>query len=340
MKILITGSLGLVGSTASKYFLDQGHEIYGIDNNMRATFFGKDGSTTKQLKKLSGVSGYKHYKTDIRNFKKLENIFKLHKFDAIIHTAAQPSHDKAKEIPMLDFEVNAKGTLNILELTRIYSPKATFIFTSTNKVYGDNPNKVQLKETKKRFLFYDKSFEGFNESTPIDNTTHSLFGTSKTSADLYVQEYGKYFGLKTTCLRLGCITGKFHAGVKLHGFISYLVKSLKEENSYEIIGYKGKQVRDQIHAYDLATAFEEIMKDPGVGEVFNLGGGTKNTISVLEAIHIISKKLNIKPKITYNTQNRIGDHICYVSDIRKFQKKYPNWKISYSIDDIIDEQLT
>ncbi|GIK84391.1 MAG: NAD-dependent epimerase [Patescibacteria group bacterium] len=339
MNLLITGSLGLVGSTATEYFLNKNHSITGIDNDMRAVFFGNDGSTTTQLKRFLKNSNYTHTDLDIRDYKNLENIFKGNSFDAIIHTAAQPSHDKAREIPLLDFEVNALGTLNLLELTKQYAQKAVFIFTSTNKVYGDNPNKIGLRENKKRYVFKDKLFVGFNELTPVDHTTHSLFGASKLSADICVQEYGKYFGLKTTCLRLGCITGQAHSGVKLHGFLSYLIKSLKEKKSYEIIGYNGKQVRDQIHAYDLAAAFEQIIKKPGVGEVFNLGGGSQNTISVLEAIELVSKKINIEPKLKYTKANRIGDHICYISDIRKFQKRYPKWKLTQSIEDIVNEQL-
>ncbi len=340
MKILITGSLGLVGSTAAHHFLKTNNTILGIDNNMRATFFGNDGSTDNQLENLKKNKNYLHFNIDIRNEEYLENIFKKYKPEVIIHTAAQPSHDKAKDIPHLDFEINALATLSLLELTKKNTPNSVFIFTSTNKVYGDNPNKVMLRENKYRYVFKDKSFTGFDELTGIDQTTHSLFGASKLSADIYVQEYGRYFGLKTTCLRLGCITGKAHSSVKLHGFLSYLIKSLKERKTYEIIGYKGKQVRDQIHAYDLATAFEQIIKKPGIGEVFNLGGGPQNSISVLEAIDIVSKKIGIKPKIKYTKKNRTGDHICYISNTRKFQKKYPNWKITYTIDNIIDEQLT
>jgi CDP-paratose 2-epimerase len=339
MKILITGSQGLVGYTTSQYFLEKKHHVVGIDNNMRAVFFGQAASTSSNLNKLVSNKNYTHCPFDIRDYKNIESIFKKYKFDAIIHTAAQPSHDKAKKIPMLDFEVNAMGTLNLLELTRKYCPQAIFIFTSTNKVYGDNPNKIKLKENKTRYVFADKSFVGFDEKTSIDNCTHSLFGASKLSADIYVQEYGKYFGLKTTCLRLGCITGTTHSSVKLHGFLSYLIKSLKKRRSYQIIGYKGKQVRDQIHAHDLAAAFEEVIKKPVTGEVFNLGGGPKNTISVTESIDLISKKLNIEPKISYLDQNRIGDHICYISDISKFQKKYPKWKLTYTVESIIDEQL-
>lgn len=340
MNILITGSQGLVGSTSALHFLKKGKKVIGIDNDMRSFFFGKKGSTNSKLKILSSNKNYAHYSTDIRNKKDLEKIFKTQKFDAIIHTAAQPSHDKAKEIPEIDFEVNAVGTLNLLELTRRFCPKSVFIFTSTNKVYGANPNKQKLRENKKRYEFKDKNFVGFDESTSLDQTTHTLFGASKLAADIYVQEYGKYFGLNTTCLRLGCITGAAHSGVKLHGFLSYLIDSLKNRKAYHIIGYKGKQVRDQIHANDLATAFEEIIKKPNTGEVFNLGGGPENTISVLEAIELVSKKLKINPKITYSKTNRVGDHICYISDISKFKKFYPNWKLSYSIGDIIDEQIS
>jgi len=339
MKILITGSLGLVGSTATNYFLEKGHTIVGIDNDMRATYFGKSASTKNQLNKFSDNNNYIHFSTDIRDSESLKKILIKFQPNAIIHTAAQPSHDKAKDIPLIDFEVNAAATLRLLELTRKHSSHSVFIFTSTNKVYGDNPNIVKLKENENRYVFADKGFLGFDENTSIDNTTHSLFGSSKLSADIYVQEYGKYFGLKTTTLRLGCITGKAHSGVKLHGFLSFLIKTLSENKQYEIIGYKGKQVRDQIHAIDLAKAFEEIIKNPGIGEIYNLGGGSKNTISVNEAIKLVSKKLNIKSKITYKIENRIGDHICYISDIRKFQKQYPNWKLTYSIEDMIDEQI-
>jgi len=339
MKILITGSLGLVGSTATNYFLEKGHTIVGIDNDMRATYFGKSASTKNQLNKFSDNNNYIHFSTDIRDSESLKKILIKFQPNAIIHTAAQPSHDKAKDIPLIDFEVNAAATLRLLELTRKHSSHSVFIFTSTNKVYGDNPNIVKLKENENRYVFADKGFLGFDENTSIDNTTHSLFGSSKLSADIYVQEYGKYFGLKTTTIRLGCITGKAHSGVKLHGFLSFLIKTLSENKQYEIIGYKGKQVRDQIHAIDLAKAFEEIIKNPGIGEIYNLGGGSKNTISVNEAIKLVSKKLNIKSKITYKIENRIGDHICYISDIRKFQKQYPNWKLTYSIEDMIDEQI-
>lgn len=339
MKILITGSLGLVGSTATNYFLKKGHHIFGIDNNMRSVFFGKDGATEFIGGGFKKNDSFKHFNEDIRNYKKIESIFQHEVFDVIIHTAAQPSHEKAREIPLIDFEVNAMGTLNLLELARIYCPNTVFIFTSTNKVYGDNPNKIELVEKKTRYEFANQSFIGFDETTSIEHTTHSLFGASKLSADIYVQEYGKYFGLKTTILRLGCITGKAHKGVKLHGFLSFLIKSLKENQSYEIIGYKGKQVRDQIHANDLVTAFDEVIKRPEKGEVFNLGGGLNNNISVLEAINTVSKKLGIEPKITYDKKNRVGDHICYISDIRKFQRKYPSWKLNYTIEEIINEQI-
>lgn len=339
MKILVTGSQGLVGSTTATTFLKMGHTVYGIDNDMRAVFFGKSATTISQLHGLQEFSNYTHYSVDIRDFVSLEALFKLTKFDAIVHTAAQPSHDKAREIPILDFEVNALGTLHLLELTKRYSPKAVFIYTSTNKVYGDSPNRVPLKELTYRYDFKDTSFKGFDEHTPLDQVTHSFFGVSKLSADMYVQEYGRCFGMLTTTLRLGCITGKAHAGVKLHGFLSFLVKSLKTTHSYEIIGYKGKQVRDQIHAEDLVSAFIQIIKKPGSAQVFNLGGGESNSISVLEAVKRTEDHLGIKSKLTMIKQPRLGDHICYVTNNSKFEKKYPKWEMKHTIDEMILEHV-
>lgn len=339
MNALVTGSQGLIGSTAALSFLKRGYHVVGVDNDMRATFFGKQGTTQRQLLHLQQFENYTHYNTDIRDYNSLEKVFKRHRFDAIIHTAAQPSHDKAREIPILDFEVNALGTLNLLELTRKYSPQAVFIYTSTNKVYGDSPNRVKLKELKYRYDFADESFMGFNEETPLDQVTHSFFGVSKLSADMYVQEYGKCYGMFTTTLRLGCVTGVAHAGVKLHGFLSYLVKSLQQSQSYEIIGYKGKQVRDQIHAEDLVAAFFQILTNPGVAEVFNVGGGRDNSTSVLEAIDKTSHHLGITPKVTFINEPRLGDHICYITNNGKFEKKYPEWKQRYTINQMILEQL-
>lgn len=339
MTILITGSLGLVGSTASHFFLEKGHSVIGIDNNMRQTFFGDDGATQQQLTALEKNKKYKHHSIDIRNASQLENIFNSTSIDAIIHTAAQPSHDRAKDMPLLDFEVNAQATLQLLDLTRQYQPESVFIFTSTNKVYGDTPNTLDFEEQATRYWFKDSIFKGFNEATSIDQSTHSLFGCSKASADLYVQEYGRYFGLKTTTLRLGCITGTAHASVKLHGFLSYLVKSLVTTQSYQIIGYKGKQVRDQIHAHDLAQAFELIIDTPQKGVVYNLGGGEQNAASILECIELIKKKTNLKFDISFENTPRVGDHICYVTDFSAFQSQYPSWKITKNLDTIIDELI-
>jgi len=339
MIILITGSTGLIGSTATQYFLSIGHQVVGVDNNLRKKLFGLGGDTTWIKNQLIRNHNYVHYNTNINNIKRIQSIFKHYKFDAIIHCAAQPSHDKAKTIPLLDFQINTFGTLNFLELTKQFAPKAVFIFTSTNKVYGDNPNQIPIKETKTKFEFKDKNYQGIDETMSIDQNTHSLFGVSKTAADLYVQEYGRYFGLKTTCLRLGCVSGQTQSGVKLHGFLSYLIKSLKDKNSYEIIGYKGKQVRDQIHARDLAKAFEHIIKKPNRSEVFNLGGGKDNSLSVLEAIDLATQKLKIKPHITYKKTPRVGDHICYITNNNKFKTRYPEWKIEYSLENIIDELI-
>lgn len=337
MKICITGSAGLIGSTAAKYFLEKKHTVVGIDNNMRSKFFGREGATFSTKKSLEKFPKYHHLNIDIRNAKKINELFKKEKFAVVIHCAGQPSHDKAAEIPLIDFAINAQGTLILLEATRLYSPKAVFIFTSTNKVYGDNPNHVPLKELAKRYMYRDKKFKGINESLSIDQNLHSFLGASKAAADIYVQEYGRYFGLKTTCLRLGCVTGVAHHSVKLHGFLSYLIKSLVHQQQYQIIGFKGKQVRDQIDAYDLATAMAEIIKKPQTGAVFNMGGGMKNNASILELIEIVSKKLAIKPKITYLAKNRKGDHICYITDLTRFKKAYPQWKITKSLPQIIDE---
>ena len=340
MKICVTGSLGLVGLSVCQYFLKHGNEVWGIDNNMRQFFFGEEGRTDVN-QGIFNESNYHHEKIDIRYNEEIDRLFKKNKFDVVIHTAAQPSHDKAREIPILDFEVNAAGTLNLLEATRKYCPNAKFIYTSTNKVYGDNPNLVKLVEKKNRYDFADKKFNGFNEKTSTDRCLHSLFGVSKLAADNYVSEYGKTFSIKTIVFRLGCVSGGRHSGVKLHGFLSYLVKSLMNTNSYEIIGYKGKQVRDQIDADDLVLAMVQVIKKPPkCGEVFNLGGGRENNISILEAIHLVSTKLKIKPKITYKSDARLGDHICYISDTRKFKNQYPSWKITKGIEAIVDEIIS
>jgi CDP-paratose 2-epimerase len=345
MKIaLITGSCGLVGSESSIFFSKKGFKIIGIDNNSRRTFFGKDGDINWVRNKLRrNLKNYKHLNTDIRNFKNLKKIFLKYKqnIKVIIHAAAQPSHDWAKNKPFIDFEINANGTLNLLELTRIYCPNAPFIFMSTNKVYGDNPNYLPLKERKTRWEINssNKYSSGIDETMSIDNCTHSFFGASKSYADLIVQEYGKNIGLKTTCFRAGCITGPNHSGAKLHGFLSYLVKASLHKKSYTLIGYKGKQVRDNIHSEDLIKCFWEFYKKPTSGEVYNIGGGKFSNCSIIEALDVFEKITNIRVKRKIIKQNRVGDHIWYISDMKKFKKTYPKWKQKYSTTKIIKELI-
>ena len=343
MKIaLITGSCGLVGSESAAFFSKKGFKIIGIDNNYRKVFFGKDGDISWLRNKLKKeLKNYEHFNTDIRNFKNLKKIFKKFKknISLIIHAAAQPSHDWAKNKAFIDFDINAKGTLNLLELTKLYCPNAPFIFMSTNKVYGDNPNLLPLMEKKTRWEIKKnhKFKSGIDESMSIDNCTHSFFGASKSYADLIVQEYGKNIGLKTACFRAGCITGPNHSGAKLHGFLSYLVKASLQSKKYFLIGYKGKQVRDNIHSNDLVSCFWEYYKKPGHGEVYNIGGGRYSNCSVIEALNIVEDIAGIKIKKKILKQNRIGDHIWYVSNTRKFKKKYPNWKQKFSTRRIINE---
>lgn len=341
---LITGSCGLVGSESVDFFIKKKFHVLGVDNNLREFFFGKNGSTIWLKKKIKETykKNYKHFNIDIRDYSKLEEIFKKYKtkIKVIIHSAAQPSHDWAATNPIIDFNVNANATLNLLMLTNKYLTKQTpFIYMSTNKVYGDTPNYLKIKELKTRFELNSKNkfFKGINESMSIDNNIHSLFGASKLAADILVQEYGKNFGLKTVCFRAGCITGSNHSGAKLHGFLSYLVKSCIKNNSYTILGYKGKQVRDNIHSKDLVNCFWEFYKKPTSGKVYNIGGGRKCSCSILEAIKIIEEILKIKIKITYNKKNRTGDHKWWITDNRKFIKDYPKFKINYNIKKIIEE---
>src|SRR5258706_10538683 len=340
-KVLITGSSGLIGSESAKFFGELGFEIHGIDNDMRKYFFGEEASTKWSTRKLKKTlkDKYHHYSVDIRDIKKLEKIFKKNQFDLIIHTAAQPSHDWAAKEPHTDFGVNAFGTLNLLELFRQYSPKAAFIFTSTNKVYGDTPNHLPLIEKQTRFELPKKHkyYQGIDESMSIDNSTHSIFGASKVAADIMVQEYGKYFGLRTVAFRGGCLTGPAHSGAKLHGFLAYLVKCIAVGIPYSILGYKGKQVRDNIHAHDLVNAFYHFYKKPRIGEAYNMGGSRYSNTSIVEAITKTEKILGKKAKVKYKDANRIGDHIWYISDVSKFKKHYPNWKYTYDNDAIIEE---
>ncbi len=340
--ILITGSCGLVGSEAVKFYCKKGFDVIGIDNNTRKLLFGKDGDTNWVKKKLKlKHKNYTHFNTDVRDKTKLEKIFKNYRknISLIIHCAAQPSHDWAYKNPRLDFEINALSTLNLLELLKKYSFSSKFIYMSTNKVYGDNPNKLSFTEKKMRFELNNnnKLYKGIDETFSLDRSTHSLFGVSKTYSDLLVQEFGKNFGIKTVSFRAGCITGPSHSSAKLHGFLSFLVKNIIQKNSYQIIGYKGKQVRDNIHAYDLINCFWEYYKKPRIGEVYNIGGGRFSNCSIIEAIYLIKKKLKKKIKIQYFKIPRKGDHQWYISNCEKFKKHYPNWKQRYNTENIISE---
>jgi CDP-paratose 2-epimerase len=340
---LVTGSSGLIGSESVGHLCSNGYEVIGIDNNLREFFFGKEASThwnTARLSKLYS-NNFKALNIDIRDYDKLKTIFKDISFDLIIHAAAQPSHDWAAKDPQTDFSVNANGTLNLLELTKNYRPNATFIFTSTNKVYGDNPNKLPLTELATRYEIpqENKYWHGIDEDMSIDHTTHSLFGVSKTSADLLTQEYSHYFGLKTAVFRGGCLTGPMHSPAELHGFLAYLVKCIVNEIPYTIFGYKGKQVRDNIHSKDLIQMFIEFHNNPKNSAVYNAGGGRNNSISILEAIEKISIVAKKTPIIKVNEENRIGDHQWYITNNSKFKKDYPNWNISHSIENLIEEMV-
>ncbi len=341
--VLITGSDGLIGSECVRYFCEKGFTVIGIDNNSRQEFFGIDASVlwNRDLLKNKYKKAYIHYDYDIVKQDNIEKIFNEYKktIDLIIHCAAQPSHDWASTNPRRDYMVNSFGTLNLLEATRKYSPDATFIFTSTNKVYGDNPNKLDILEKETRYAVNKNSSfsNGIDESMSIDSTLHSLFGASKLSADILVQEYGKYFGMKTVAFRGGCLTGPAHSGTSLHGFLSYLVKSIATQSTYTIFGYKGKQVRDNIHSYDLVNAFYEFYKSPKSGVVYNIGGGISSNCSILEAIKIGEEVSGKKLNYEYSESARVGDHIWYVSDLTKFQTDYPNWCLTYNIEELISE---
>jgi CDP-paratose 2-epimerase len=342
-KILVTGSAGLIGSETVKRFSRAGYHIIGVDNDMRARFFGPAASTKKNLKKLqTTVKNYSHHRVDIRDTNKVLSLFKKHGKDIqlIVHTAAQPSHDWAAREPHTDFSVNAVGTLNLLEAARQTCPEAPFIFTSTNKVYGDTPNRLPLVEKAKRWeLATRHSYfkHGIDESMSIDQTKHSLFGASKVAADVLVQEYGRYFGMPTACFRGGCLTGPAHAGTELHGFLSYLMICTTTGKPYRVFGYKGKQVRDNIHSHDLVEAFWHFFKKPRVAEVYNLGGSRHSNCSMLEAIDWCEKISEKKLTWAYQEDNRIGDHIWWVSDVRKFQSHYPQWKYRYDLPAILRE---
>src|SRR5438128_5939159 len=339
MKVLVTGSSGLIGSEAVEHFDRQGHEVVGVDNNMRRVFFGPAGDTLWNLERLKGVTKrFTHADVDIRDRAAIEELFRMHRFDLIIHCAAEPPHDKASEIPLLHFEVNAIGTVNLLEATRQHSPEAVFVFLSTNKVYGDAPNEIPLKELEKRYDYARaEDFAGVAETCRIDQTLHSLFGASKAAADLVAQEYGRYFGMKVGIFRGGCLTGPSHSGVELHGFLSYLAKVTLSGGKYSVFGYKGKQVRDNIHSYDVVRAIEEFAANPRPGEVYNLGGGRANSVSMLEAIERIEQMTGRRLDWRYVDEARKGDHICYISNTRKFLSHYQNWKITRGLEVIFEE---
>jgi len=341
-KILVTGSSGLIGSEAVEYFDRQGHEVVGVDNNMRREFFGPAGDTLWNLERLKRATtkSFTHAAMDIRDRMAIDELFNARRFDLIVHCAAQPSHDKARDIPLLDFEVNALGTVNLLEAARQHCPEAVFVFMSTNKVYGDAPNEIALKELETRWDYArPEDYEGVTESCRIDRTMHSLFGASKAAADLVAQEYGRYFGMKVGVFRGGCLTGPSHSGVELHGFLSYLVKVTLSGGTYTVFGYKGKQVRDNIHSHDVVRAIEEFAANPRPGEVYNLGGGRDNSISMLEAIKRIEQMTGRKLDWRYVEEARKGDHICYISNLGKFRTHYPNWRVTRSLDSILEEMI-
>lgn len=346
MKIaLITGSGGLIGSEAVSFFADKFDLVLGIDNNLRQYFFGKEASTDWNRERLSSrFSNYIDHAIDIRNYGDLEVLYRKYGKDIalIVHTAAQPSHDWAAKEPLTDFSVNATGTVNLLELTRLYCPNAVFIFTSTNKVYGDNPNNLPLVELETRWEIdqnhpYYKN--GIDEAMSIDQSKHSVFGASKVAADIMVQEYGKYFNMNTGVFRGGCLTGPNHSGAQLHGFLAYLMKCAITGNHYTIFGYKGKQVRDNIHSYDLVNMFWNFYQQPRIGEVYNAGGGRFSNCSMLEAISMCEEITGNKLSFSYSETNRIGDHIWYISDVSRFQSHYPSWQFTYGIKETLTEMF-
>jgi CDP-paratose 2-epimerase len=338
-KLLVTGSSGLIGSEVCLHFAQNGWQIHGIDNNQRATFFGAKGDTRWNQQRLaSKISDFHHHELDIRDRQEILQILISLRPDAIVHTAAQPSHDLAASIPFADFDTNAVGTLNLLEAARQAVPESPFVALSTNKVYGDAPNDLPLVELEMRWEYADPAdYAGIPETFRIDQSKHSIFGASKVAADVMVQEYGRYFGMPTCALRGGCLTGPSHSGVELHGFLSYLIKCNVTETKYNVFGYKGKQVRDNIHSYDVARFIAGFIESPRAGEVYNIGGGRQNSCSILEAFRHIEKLSHKQMIYEYFEQNRSGDHICYISDLRKMRAHYPSWNITKSLDEIFRE---
>jgi CDP-paratose 2-epimerase len=338
-RLLVTGSSGLIGSEMCTYFAAEGYEVHGVDNNQRAVFFGPAGDTRWNQACLErDVPGFAHHELDVRDRAGVLALVEALRPAAIVHAAAQPSHDRAAAIPFEDFDTNAVGTLNVLEAARRSCPESPFVHLSTNKVYGDCPNMIRLKELETRWDYDDPAFaEGIPETFPIDHSTHSLFGASKVAADVAVQEYGRYFGMPTCCLRGGCLTGPNHAGVELHGFLSHLVRCNVEKREYRVYGYKGKQVRDNIHSHDVARFAHEFIKSPRSGEVYNLGGGKPNSCSVLEAFRLAEEVTGQPQAWSYVEENRVGDHIVYYSDLSKMRQHYPAWDVSVSLRDIFAE---
>ena len=337
--LVVTGSSGLIGSECVRHFDSQGWDVHGIDNNLRREFFGQDGDTSNNLHRLKAqTERFHHHSIDIRDRQRVVELISRLRPDFVIHCAAQPSHDLAARRPFDDFDVNALGTMNLLEATRTSSPEAVFCFMSTNKVYGDAPNELPLRELETRYDYAcAEDWDGIDETVRIDQSKHSIFGANKAAADLMVQEYGRYYGMKTACFRGGCLTGPAHAAAELHGFLAYIARCVREGRMYRIIGYKGKQVRDNLHAFDVCRAFEEYYRAPRCGEVYNLGGGRANSVSVIEAIRMFEEAFGRKLTCEYVDQNRSGDHIVYISNLAKLKSHYPSWEVTRSLGDIIDD---
>ncbi|WP_278471983.1 NAD-dependent epimerase/dehydratase family protein [Gimesia maris] len=337
--MLVTGSSGLIGSEAVTYFDQRGWEVVGVDNNMRAEFFGQAGDTSWSLKRLlDSTKNFRHLNLDIRNVDSIMELYQTEKFDATVHCAAQPSHDKARDFPLTDFSVNAVGTINLLEANRLHSLESPFVTMSTNKVYGDAPNEIKLKELETRWEYDDPAYaNGIDESMRIDASKHSIFGASKVAADVMVQEYGRYFDMPTCCLRGGCLTGPNHSGVELHGFLSFLVNCNLQEREYTVFGYKGKQVRDNIHSLDVIRFIEQFIEKPRSAAVYNIGGGKQNSLSILDAFDRVSQLTGKEMRWKYSDENRSGDHICYYSNLDHMKSDYPEWGITKSLDDIFSE---
>ncbi len=338
-KCLVTGSSGLIGSEVVAFFSTQGWAVYGLDNNMRRDFFGPQGDTSWNRKRLEQeFPGFQHSEVDIRDRQRVIDTVREIAPDAVIHTAAQPSHDLAASRPFDDFDVNAVGTLNLLEAARNGCPESPFIHMSTNKVYGDAPNRLKLVEKELRWDYTDPEYaDGIKETFPIDQSMHSVFGASKVAADIMVQEYGRYFKMPTCCLRGGCLTGPNHSGVELHGFLSYLIRCNLERKIYKIFGYGGKQVRDNIHSYDVVQFMNQFVQSPRSGVVYNIGGGRNNSVSILEAFSLIQEISGIKMSYEYSDQNRKGDHICYISDLSRMKADYPDWDITKDLKTTFEE---